>query len=117
MAIAMFLVLAWFVRTRELPYLWVWVGLICGWFPWIFTYERTQFAFYAIVFEAFMVIGLMAVFVKWSHSGANSRRNIILLAGFTVVVLAISVYFFPMWTGQPISEDFMRDHFWLPSWA
>jgi hypothetical protein len=32
-----------------------------------------------------------------------------------VVVLA-SAYWFPMWTGMQMPWDFVRSHYWVPSW-
>ncbi len=33
-----------------------------------------------------------------------------------VVVLASAPYWYPMWTGLQVPWDFIRSHYWLPSW-
>jgi len=35
---------------------------------------------------------------------------------FVAVAIAISVFFMPLWTGVPSDIDFIRLHYWLPTW-
>jgi dolichyl-phosphate-mannose-protein mannosyltransferase len=38
------------------------------------------------------------------------------VGGYTVVVIAVSVFFWPMWTGIQIDWRYMEMHYWWPRW-
>jgi dolichyl-phosphate-mannose--protein O-mannosyl transferase len=95
-------------------------GVAAGWMPWLFYPERTTFFFYTIVITPFLVLALTVVLslVLDTPDAPPARRT----AGATVVVMfvavaiAISVFFMPLWTGVPSDIDFIRLHYWLPTW-
>ena len=49
---------------------------------------------------------------------APYQRGRVRPAFMTVLALALAValFFFPLWSGQPIAEWFWRAHLWLPGW-
>jgi len=38
------------------------------------------------------------------------------VAAFLVLATAISAFFWPVWTGQPLTPWEMATRWWLPSW-
>ncbi|MDO5723734.1 MAG: phospholipid carrier-dependent glycosyltransferase [Flaviflexus sp.] len=46
-----------------------------------------------------------------------TRREGIVLGVTLGVLLAVSAFWFPLWTGMTISYDFWKLHIWLPSWT
>ncbi|MCQ9163606.1 hypothetical protein [Arthrobacter sp. STN4] len=45
------------------------------------------------------------------------RQQGALFAGiFVVLAVALSAYFYPLWSAEVIPFDYWRQHMWLPSW-
>ncbi len=38
------------------------------------------------------------------------------VAIYLVVALAISIFFWPLWTGIQVDWRFITAHYWLPTW-
>jgi dolichyl-phosphate-mannose-protein mannosyltransferase len=95
-------------------------ALAIGYLPWLLYLERTVFQFYTIVFEPYLLLAI--AFVVWQLVGRRGdppvprERGIRLLAVFLVLAVAISVFFWPMWTGIQIDWRLTQAHYWLPSW-
>ncbi|MFT4028778.1 MAG: phospholipid carrier-dependent glycosyltransferase [Protaetiibacter sp.] len=95
-------------------------GIAAGYLPWLLSLNRTAFQFYTIAFEPFMVLALTAALtaVAGSRSDPTPRRRagLITVGVYLGVVVAASVFFWPMWTGQPIPMWFMWIHYWFRTW-
>jgi dolichyl-phosphate-mannose--protein O-mannosyl transferase len=95
-------------------------GLGAGYLPWLLYTNRTVFQFYTIAFEPYLLLAI--AFVASQLIGARGdpeyRRAIGMrwIAVFLVAALAISIFFWPLWTGQQIDFTYMQLHYWLPSW-
>ena len=67
-----------------------------------------------------LVLGLAAVFgiVLGRRTDDRSRRlsGIGVTAIVVVVAVAVSVFFYPLWTAQLEDWEFIRLHYWIPSW-
>ena len=50
--------------------------------------------------------------VRWKRT-----RGIAIVAIFLVFVVLVSVFYYPIWTGVPVTPEFRQLHFWAPSWA
>ncbi|WP_022894747.1 dolichyl-phosphate-mannose--protein mannosyltransferase [Agromyces subbeticus] len=109
------------VRYREWQVGAILVGLAAGYLPWLGYLNRTVFQFYSIAFEPFMLLAL--VFVIGLVLGRRDdpqwrrQRGIAIVAIFLGFVLLISAFFFPIWSGVPVTPTFRQLHFWLPSWG
>lgn len=92
-------------------------GIAAGYLPWLLYLDRTVFQFYTIVFEPFLVLALTAALAAVAGRASDSERR--RTAGLTAVgvflglVVLVSLFFLPMWTGIPIPIWFMRLHYWL----
>lgn len=97
------------------------LGLAAGYLPWLMYLDRTVFQFYSIVFQPYLVLGLaIAVGVilgRPSDPTWRRERGIAIVVVFLLWTVAISAWFYPIWSAMPIDETFRRLHFWLPSWG
>lgn len=96
-------------------------GIAAGWVPWFFYQERTIFLFYAVVFVPFLCLAVsMMIGAMLGPPGSDERRRAIGAIGAGVLVLLIIwnfIYFYPLYTGQPIPVDDWRDRMWLDTWV
>ncbi|MFD1717197.1 dolichyl-phosphate-mannose--protein mannosyltransferase [Georgenia deserti] len=101
--------------------------------PWFAYAHRTIFTFYSVAFVPYVVLCL-TFGLGWATGmlGPPGRRREGLLsageaarptrAGWAILLtvtglaVAAAVFWWPLWTGQPVSYDFWRGHMWLPSW-
>ncbi len=106
--------------TTGWPLAVVLTGVFAGWLPWLLYPERTTFFFYTIVITPFLVLALTIVLsaVLGQPEAAAPRRAVgaTVVIAFLVIVVAISAFFLPLWTGTPTDMGFIRLHYWLPTW-
>ncbi|KGM11056.1 dolichyl-phosphate-mannose--protein mannosyltransferase [Cellulomonas carbonis] len=137
LAAAAVLVCAWWVvRRRDEVALAALAGIAAGWLPWFAYAHRTIFTFYAVVVLPWLVLCLVHVAreatrargpadgplgartAHVTHADADPplvRRAVVV--GLLVVVLGVSAWFLPLWTGQVVPFRFWQLHMWLPGWV
>ena len=117
---AIVVALVWLVRRYDWRAGAVLVGIGAGWVPWLGYAHRTIFTFYSIAFAPWMVLTLTYVIGIVLGTRADSARRRRAgrwwVGGFLVLVVAVSVFFYPIWTAQVVPYWFWRLHMWLPSW-
>ena len=117
---ALFFLVYRLVRYREWRVGLILMGTVAGYLPWLLYSDRTIFQFYAIVFEPYLILGLVFVIglIIGSRRDARSRRTrgIGVVAVFLLLVVFVSAFFYPVWTGMQVPEIFARLHYWLPGW-
>lgn len=95
-------------------------GAAAGYLPWLLYLNRTVFQFYTIAYEPFLVLALAAGIAAVAGSPRDAeRRRVAGLATAGVylgLVVAVSAFFWPMWSGAPAPLWFLRLHYWFPSW-
>ncbi|MGW9168240.1 dolichyl-phosphate-mannose--protein mannosyltransferase [Agromyces sp. NPDC055658] len=120
-ALAAFYLVYRFARYREWQAAAILVGLAAGYLPWLMYLNRTVFQFYSIAFEPFLVLALVYVIgivagrptdPRWRRQGGLWTVGV-----YLVVVIAVSAFFLPIWTGIPLTPIVRQLHFWLPSWG
>lgn len=108
------------VRYREWRYGAILLGIGAAYLPWLAFSGRTVFQFYTIAFEPYLLLGLAAVLgiVLGNRTDDRSRRlsGIGVTAIVVVVAVAVTVFYYPLWTAQLEDWEFIRLHYWLPSW-
>ncbi|HWL60052.1 MAG TPA: phospholipid carrier-dependent glycosyltransferase [Microbacteriaceae bacterium] len=108
------------IRRREWQVAAVLTGFAAGYLPWLAYPERTVYQFYTIAFQAFLLLALAIAIrsVLGTAEDERSRRvaGIWTVAASLVLVTAVSVYFWPVWTGMQVPFDFLASHWWLPGW-
>lgn len=95
-------------------------GIGAGWLPWLFYPDRTIFFFYTIVLTPFLVIALtIALGAVLGGPDAPAPRRAVggtIVIGMLIVIVAISAFFLPLWTGIPTPIDQIQWRYWLPGW-
>ena len=120
-AIAIPFVLFWLVAHRDWRAFAVLSGYLAGWAPWLAYSHRTIFTFYAIAFTPWVVLTLTyAISKALGPPDAPPRRRdrgFFWVGLFLLAVVAVSVFFYPIWTAQVVPYRFWQLHMWLPSWV
>jgi len=97
------------------------IGFAAGFLPWLLFPERPTYFFYSIAYQPFLLIALaMALRRLMGEPDDERSRRRSGLVGVGVLLLmavALSVYFWPLWTGTTVDLGYLRSHYWLPSWA
>lgn len=110
----------WLARRRDWRAAAVLSGVAAGWVPWLGYAHRTIFTFYSIAFAPWMVLTLTYVIglVVASSRGEPLRRRagVWWVGVYLALVLAVSAFYYPIWTAQVVPYDFWHLHMWLPSW-
>jgi dolichyl-phosphate-mannose-protein mannosyltransferase len=123
-ALAIPVVLVLVVRYRDWRGTAALVGIAAGWLPW-FLYswplaDRTIFTFYSIVFTPFVILTLvylLAVGLERTPRGSADRRIVCWLAAVLVVlIVGVSVLYYPIWTAMPVPYEYWQRLMLLPSW-
>jgi dolichyl-phosphate-mannose--protein O-mannosyl transferase len=117
---ALFYLVYRLVRYREWRVGLILMGIVAGYLPWLLYVNRTIFQFYAIVFEPYLILGLVMVIGLILGSARDPawrrRSGILLVSAFVGVVVLVSAFFYPVWTGMQIPIWFAEAHYWWPGW-
>ncbi|KRD50951.1 MAG: dolichyl-phosphate-mannose--protein mannosyltransferase [Microbacterium sp.] len=96
------------------------VGLAATYVPWLLFPERTIFQFYTVAMAPFLVLALAVVLRQIAgrredplHRRQSGERTVIV---FLAVVVLVSAFFYPVWTGMSVPYQFWLLHNWLPGW-
>lgn len=96
------------------------LGLLATYVPWLFLPHRTIFQFYTIVMAPFLVLALAVALRSLAaerhaplHRRQAGQRTVAVC--LTMVVL-VSAFYYPVWTGVSVPYPFWLIHNWLPGW-
>ncbi len=96
-------------------------GIAAGYLPWFLYQDRTIFLFYAVVFVPFVCLALaMMTGAILGPPGSGERRRAVGAVGAGVLVLLIVwnfIYFYPLYTGQPIPKSAWHNRMWFDTWV
>ena len=91
-----------------------------GYLPWFLYQDRTIFSFYAVVFVPYLCLAVaMMVGALLGPAGADGKRRTrgAVAAGALVLLIIWNfIYFFPIYTGQPIPYSGWQARMWLDTW-
>ncbi|MEA9985587.1 phospholipid carrier-dependent glycosyltransferase [Subtercola sp. RTI3] len=117
---ALFYLVYRLIRKREWQVGLILMGMVAGYLPWLMYANRTIFQFYTIAFEPYMILGLTFVIGLALGARTDARRKRVLalwvVGAYLLLTVAVSVFFWPVWTAQPIPGWLLTLHYWLPSW-
>lgn len=121
-AAAILVALVWLIRFRDWRAGAVLSGIAAGWLPWFLYAHRTIFTFYSIAFLPWVVLTLTyvlgLVIGPKDELGAKQRRVAIWCVGVLLaLIVAVSVFFYPIWSGMVIPYDFWHVHMWMSQWV
>ena len=92
------------------------LGIIAGYLPWFFFQQRTVFAFYAIIFEPFVLLALIYCAKLILDSAMQARTSIAIVTTAVILIFLNFIYFLPLFTGEIINYDDWLKRMWLSSW-
>ncbi len=116
----------WLVRHRDWRAGAVLSGVLAGWVPWLAFAHRTVFTFYSIAFAPWMVLALTWALARLlglpDDAGRPGPRTpppagVAVTVAVLVVVAAVSVFFYPIWTAGVIPFRSWQLHMWFPGWV
>lgn len=91
-----------------------------AWAPWLLFQERTVFSFYSIVMLPYMVLALAGtcgyLLGPVTASGRRRANRSVGLGAYVLSVVALSAFFYPIWTGEMIPKWYWQLHMWFSSW-
>jgi dolichyl-phosphate-mannose--protein O-mannosyl transferase len=110
----------WAVRRRDGVVVAALAGLGAGWLPWFAYPDRPTFTFYDVLVLPWLAIILawaVGALLAWSRDDSVRRARVIaVLVVAAVAVVAVSLFFLPVWTAQPIPFRQWQLRQWFPSW-
>lgn len=119
--LSLLLVLFYWIGARDWRAGAILSALAAGFLPWFAYPDRTMFFFYTLPFAPFMVLALCYVIARFLPSAEQSlwqrRRALWGIGIFLALVVALSAFFLPVWTGDMITYNSWRNHIWMPSWG
>jgi dolichyl-phosphate-mannose--protein O-mannosyl transferase len=96
------------------------VPVAAGYLPWVLLYaNRTIFTFYSVVFCPYIALTIAFVLLNGVLTARTCRfRRAFLITTviLCIIFLAVSIYFYPIWTGMHIPKDQWQNRMWLQSW-
>ncbi|WP_285900192.1 phospholipid carrier-dependent glycosyltransferase [Frankia sp. R82] len=113
-------VLAWWVARRDWRAALVLVGFGSAFLPWLLFPARTMFFFYALPCLPFLILGItgLAGLALGSRDASDTRRLVGALSVglYTIVVVLLFAYFYPILAAQVIPYSSWRARMWFPGW-
>lgn len=108
------------VRYREWRVGLVLTGLAAGYLPWMLYLNRTVFQFYTIAFEPYLILALTLVIGLLLGRGTDAtwrRASGLRVVGiFLAVAIAVSIFYWPLWSAGQLDYFWLAAHWWLPTW-
>ncbi|TLK53616.1 phospholipid carrier-dependent glycosyltransferase [Glutamicibacter sp. V16R2B1] len=120
-ALSMVLLILWWIGARDWRAGAILSSVAAGFLPWLLYPERTMFFFYTLPMTPFLMLALTFMIGKFlPPGGAASPRypaRLVLVVLFLAVLLVVSAFFWPIWSGQMIPDTAWRARVWIPSWS
>lgn len=98
-------------------------GIAAGYLPWLMYMDRTVFTFYTVVFLPWMVLCLthgLQVLAGGAGTGVVDRERrmvgVAAAGSLVVLILLVSAFFWPIWSGEVIELRQWGWRMWMPSW-
>jgi dolichyl-phosphate-mannose--protein O-mannosyl transferase len=94
-------------------------GVAAGWLPWFAYPDRPTFTFYGVVvlpWLAILVAWWVGRLLEWSRDEPRRGQVRMGLVVVAALVVVLSIFFLPVWTGQPITFRQWQIRQWLPTW-
>ncbi len=119
--ITLVICLAWWLTRRDWRAGAVLLGVAVGWLPWFAYAARTQFYFYAVSFEPFLVLSItlcLGLLIGPARGTSTGRRTLgASLAGvYLLGVLVNFTYLYPVLAAQVIPYSQWLDRMWYHGW-
>jgi dolichyl-phosphate-mannose-protein mannosyltransferase len=118
-AAALLFCVAWWIWRRDWQVGAVLAAVAAGWLPWIWFYyhdHRTEFFYYAVVFDPFLVMAIVLV-LDLLYETFQSRVVLTSISGvYLLLVLANFIYLYPVLTARVLPYSAWLSRMWFNSW-
>ena len=115
--------LGWWLTRRDWRAGAVLIAIAAGWLPWIWFYlhdHRTEFYYYAVVFDPYLVIAItLCLGLIIGPARASPRRRAlgaVITGVFLLAVLGDFAYIYPMLAAKVIPYSSWLSRMWFRSW-
>jgi dolichyl-phosphate-mannose-protein mannosyltransferase len=115
--------LVWWLMRRDWRAGAALLGIAAGWLPWIWFYlhdQRTEFYYYAVTFEPFLIIAItLCLGLIIGPARASPARRVAGAAtggAYLLAVLANFAYLYPILAGRVIPYSAWLSRMWFRSW-
>jgi dolichyl-phosphate-mannose-protein mannosyltransferase len=115
--------LIWWLMRRDWRAGAALMGIAAGWLPWIWFYlhdQRTEFYYYAVTFEPFLIIAITLCLglIIGPSAAAPGRRALGAVVGgaYMIAVVANFAYLYPILAGRVIPYTAWLSRMWFRSW-
>jgi dolichyl-phosphate-mannose-protein mannosyltransferase len=122
-SLALVACIAWWVLRRDWRPAAVVLGVAAGWLPWIWFWwhdNRTEFYYYAVVFDPFLVIAItLCLGLIIGRGGAATWRRMTgaaVAGAYLLAVVANFAYIYPILSYQVIPYTSWLAKMWFSSW-
>jgi len=97
------------------------VPFLFGYVPWLFTFKRTMFYFYALPLLPFICVALaltIGYLIGPRDASPNRRMGGAMAAGsYLLIVIVMFFYFLPVMSARTIPFTDWQQHMWFNSWS
>jgi dolichyl-phosphate-mannose--protein O-mannosyl transferase len=121
--LALLVCLAWWLTRRDWRAGAVLLGVAAGWMPWLwFAWHdhRTEFYYYAVVFDPFLVIAIaLCLGLIIGPARASPNRRVVgaaIAGGYLLAVLADFAYLYPVLAAQTLPFGSWLARMWFHNW-
>jgi len=115
--------LVWWLMRRDWRAGAVLLSIGAGWLPWIWFYlhdQRTEFYYYAVTFEPFLIIALtlcLGLIIGPARAGpARRAAGAVTVGAYLIAVLVNLAYLYPVLTARVIPYSAWLSRMWFRSW-
>lgn len=132
-AVAICWIMVLWIGRRDYRYGAMLAGVVAGWAVWLIFPERTTFFFYTISYHPFLILAITAMAGhalsvgtsaqdargnprSWQTRISAQQRNTVMVLCGVLLAVAVSVFFWPIWTAEPIPYEQWRLRMWIQSW-
>ncbi|GDX23599.1 putative dolichyl-phosphate-mannose--protein mannosyltransferase [Actinomycetes bacterium] len=115
--ISLVILVALWLKNKQWSTGFILLAVSAGYLPWFVFSQRTTFTFYAIVFEPWLMMALVAVLrIYYLNSFGNSKLKFYLIVFLLCIFAANFIYHFPIFVGQNLTYDDWRSLMWFKKW-
>ncbi|WP_225973227.1 dolichyl-phosphate-mannose--protein mannosyltransferase [Nesterenkonia natronophila] len=131
--IGLAVVLGLWLGRRDWRYGAILSGVLAGGAVWLLFPDRTMFFFYTISYHPFIILAVVVLgsLVLRAGTGPVSRegttrhasgivsaqqRNTVIVLCFVLLAVAVSIFFWPVWTAELLPYEQWRLRMWVQSW-
>lgn len=117
--IAVVALIVFYIRRRDWRIPLILLPIAAGYLPWLNYLQRTVFQIYTVAWLPFLILAIVycikVVLGKRTDPSRFRTPAVAIVGGYLLIVVAVSVFFYPLWVGTSIPYSYWALHSWLPT--